>query len=197
LAAQRSVGIRCRTSQLASRGSLHAGSAMSRVAVRQPPAVLFDVDGTLVASNYLHFHAWCQAFYEAGLAVETWRLHRSIGMDGAKLARTLSRDAPDHVQTGQKTKRTARPPLSRNRAPARAATGAQQLLRRVAARTGHNRIAAQPVSGRRAAWPQRHQVAKHSFRLRAVLRRVSHQATSRVIWIRFTRRPYRVLSRRR
>ena len=72
---------------------------MSRVASGPPPpAVLFDVDGTLVDSNYLHLHAWCRAFAEAGLAVETWRVHRSIGMDGAELVRTLSDDAPDDVQ---------------------------------------------------------------------------------------------------
>jgi HAD superfamily hydrolase (TIGR01509 family) len=66
--------------------------------VPRPPAVLFDVDGTLVDSNYLHVHAWYRAFSEAGLVVETWRLHRSIGMDGTRLVRTLSRDAPDDVQ---------------------------------------------------------------------------------------------------
>jgi beta-phosphoglucomutase-like phosphatase (HAD superfamily) len=72
---------------------------MSRVAsVPRPPAVLFDVDGTLVDSNHLHVHAWYRAFTEAGLAVEAWRLHRSIGMDGTKLVRTLSRDVPDNVQ---------------------------------------------------------------------------------------------------
>lgn len=72
---------------------------MIRVASGPPrPAVLFDVDGTLVDSNYLHVHAWCRAFAEAGLDVETWRVHRSIGMDGAELVRTLSDDAPDDVQ---------------------------------------------------------------------------------------------------
>jgi HAD superfamily hydrolase (TIGR01509 family) len=62
------------------------------------PAVLFDVDGTLVDSNYLHVHAWCRAFDEAGLPVESWRVHRGIGMDGDKLIATLSHDAPDDVQ---------------------------------------------------------------------------------------------------
>ena len=72
---------------------------MIRVASGPPrPAVLFDVDGTLVDSNYLHVHAWWRAFAEAGLDVETWRVHRSIGMDGAELVRTLSDDAPDDVQ---------------------------------------------------------------------------------------------------
>jgi HAD superfamily hydrolase (TIGR01509 family) len=64
----------------------------------RPPAVLFDVDGTLVDSNYLHVHAWRRAFTETGLPVESWRLHHSIGMDGTTLVRTLSDDAPDSVQ---------------------------------------------------------------------------------------------------
>ncbi len=68
------------------------------MAASPKPAVLFDIDGTLVDSNYLHVHAWCRAFDEAGLAVETWRVHRSIGMDGAELVRTLSGDAPDVVR---------------------------------------------------------------------------------------------------
>jgi HAD superfamily hydrolase (TIGR01509 family) len=62
------------------------------------PAVLFDVDGTLVDSNYLHVHAWRRAFSDVEIPVETWRIHRSIGMDGAKLVESLSGDADDDVQ---------------------------------------------------------------------------------------------------
>ncbi|MCW2685434.1 MAG: family hydrolase [Mycobacterium sp.] len=62
------------------------------------PAVLFDVDGTLVDSNYLHIHAWCRAFHEVGMDVESWRIHRSIGIDGSLLVKTLSLDADDDVQ---------------------------------------------------------------------------------------------------
>jgi HAD superfamily hydrolase (TIGR01509 family) len=58
-----------------------------------PPAVLFDIDGTLVDSNYLHVHAWCRAFAETGIAVESWRIHRAIGMDGTQLVKALSGDA--------------------------------------------------------------------------------------------------------
>ncbi len=63
------------------------------------PAVLFDMDGTLVDSNYLHAHAWRRAFTAENLSVETWRIHRSIGMDGATLVSTLSDGAADDVQT--------------------------------------------------------------------------------------------------
>lgn len=62
------------------------------------PAVLFDVDGTLVDSNYLHVYAWQRAFDAEGITVAAWHIHRCIGMDGSKLVRTLSDDAPADVQ---------------------------------------------------------------------------------------------------
>jgi HAD superfamily hydrolase (TIGR01509 family) len=62
-------------------------------------AVLFDIDGTLVDSNYLHIEAWQRAFAEVGIGVEAWRIHRSIGMDGSTLVKTLSDDAPDDEQS--------------------------------------------------------------------------------------------------
>ncbi|KLI06222.1 HAD family hydrolase [Mycolicibacterium conceptionense] len=64
----------------------------------RPFAVLFDVDGTLVDTNYLHVHAWARAFREESIDVESWRIHRSIGMDGSTLVATLSGDASDAVQ---------------------------------------------------------------------------------------------------
>jgi HAD superfamily hydrolase (TIGR01509 family) len=59
---------------------------------------LFDIDGTLVNSSYLHIHAWQRAFAEVGVDIETWRIHRSIGMDGSTLMRLRSDDAPDEAQ---------------------------------------------------------------------------------------------------
>ncbi|MEH3142694.1 MAG: HAD family hydrolase [Mycobacterium kyogaense] len=56
------------------------------------PAVLFDVDGTLVDSNYLHIYAWIRAFDAEGVGVEAWRIHRCIGMDGTTLVKTLAGD---------------------------------------------------------------------------------------------------------
>lgn len=61
-------------------------------------AVLFDVDGTLVDTNYLHVHAWARAFREENIDVASWRIHRSIGMDGSSLVANLSGDASDAVQ---------------------------------------------------------------------------------------------------
>lgn len=57
-----------------------------------PAAVLFDVDGTLVDSNYLHVEAWSHAFDELGVDVPAWRVHRSIGQDSQKLLDALLGD---------------------------------------------------------------------------------------------------------
>jgi HAD superfamily hydrolase (TIGR01549 family) len=52
-------------------------------------AVLFDIDGTLVDSNYLHVDAWDRAFTAVGHPVDVWRIHRAIGMDSGKLLKRL------------------------------------------------------------------------------------------------------------
>ena len=52
-------------------------------------AVLFDIDGTLVDSNYLHVEAWSEAFHRVEAEVDAWRIHRSIGMDSQKLLDAL------------------------------------------------------------------------------------------------------------
>lgn len=58
-------------------------------------AVLFDVDGTLVDSNFLHVDAWQRAFAELGEPVDAWRIHRSIGKDSKRLLSTLVGDRDD------------------------------------------------------------------------------------------------------
>ncbi|MET0233507.1 MAG: HAD family hydrolase [Kibdelosporangium sp.] len=48
-------------------------------------AVIFDVDGTLVDTNYHHTVAWFRAFRQYGVTVASWRIHRAIGMGGDRL----------------------------------------------------------------------------------------------------------------
>jgi HAD superfamily hydrolase (TIGR01509 family) len=52
-------------------------------------AVLFDVDGTLIDSNYLHTVTWWQAFAQAGHDVPMCRIHRAIGMGSDQLLDAL------------------------------------------------------------------------------------------------------------
>jgi HAD superfamily hydrolase (TIGR01509 family) len=56
---------------------------------RLRPAVLFDVDGTLVDTNYLHSLAWSRAFREVGEWAPMNAIHRLIGMGGDQLVRRL------------------------------------------------------------------------------------------------------------
>ena len=54
------------------------------------PAVIFDVDGTLVDSNDAHAAAWVDAFTEAGISVDRERVRSAIGMGGDKLVPYVS-----------------------------------------------------------------------------------------------------------
>ncbi len=53
------------------------------------PAALFDVDGTLVDTTYLHAAAWRRAFLSQGFDVTTARIHRMIGAASERLMRQL------------------------------------------------------------------------------------------------------------
>lgn len=50
-----------------------------------PRGVLFDVDGTLIDSSYLHTVAWWHAFNQKGWDVPMSRIHRLIGMGSEQL----------------------------------------------------------------------------------------------------------------
>lgn len=49
------------------------------------PAVLLDLDGTLVDSVFHHVLAWDAALRKAGRPVPLWRIHAGIGMGGKRL----------------------------------------------------------------------------------------------------------------
>jgi HAD superfamily hydrolase (TIGR01509 family) len=50
-----------------------------------PTAALFDVDGTLVDTNYLHSVTWWEAFRQAGHEVSMAEIHRAIGMGSSQM----------------------------------------------------------------------------------------------------------------
>src|SRR5467141_1275232 len=56
------------------------------------PAVLFDLDGTLLDSVYQHVLAWKEALASAGIELSIWRIHRRIGMSGGLFVRALVRE---------------------------------------------------------------------------------------------------------
>jgi HAD superfamily hydrolase (TIGR01509 family) len=51
--------------------------------------VLFDVDGTLVDTNYLHVLAWWQALRTQGHDVPMTRLHRTVGQGSDRFVSTI------------------------------------------------------------------------------------------------------------
>jgi HAD superfamily hydrolase (TIGR01509 family) len=53
------------------------------------PAVILDVDGTLVDTNYQHALAWYRAFRQHGVTLALWEIHRRIGMGGDQLVASL------------------------------------------------------------------------------------------------------------
>lgn len=72
---------------------------MSRTSRR--PGVLFDVDGTLLDTNYLHVLAWSRALRDTGhegVAMAT--IHRAIGIASAQLVHhVLGEDSQDSEDT--------------------------------------------------------------------------------------------------
>ena len=60
--------------------------------------VIFDIDGTLVDTNYLHAIAWRRAFVDCGEDVATARIHRMIGAGSEVLLRELLGDVRTDVK---------------------------------------------------------------------------------------------------
>ncbi len=56
-----------------------------RIQERMIKALLCDMDGTLVQSNWLHAEAWCKAFEEIGIDLEIEEVRRQIGKGGDEL----------------------------------------------------------------------------------------------------------------
>jgi beta-phosphoglucomutase-like phosphatase (HAD superfamily) len=63
-------------------------------------AVLFDVDGTLADTNYLHAVCWWEAFSQSGFDVPMARIHRAIGMGSGQMLDALLPEDRDRDQDG-------------------------------------------------------------------------------------------------
>jgi phosphoglycolate phosphatase-like HAD superfamily hydrolase len=95
-------------------------------------AVLLDIDGTLVDSNYLHVDAWSRAFVDVGRPVDTWKIHRSIGMDGEKLLDSLLGETEASVRNRASERHSTHYAASTKRL--RPFDGVRDLLRALASR---------------------------------------------------------------
>jgi HAD superfamily hydrolase (TIGR01509 family) len=67
----------------------------------EPPALLFDLDGTLIDSVYQHVQAWQEALTAFGIELAMWKIHRRIGMSGGLFVTALLRETGGTLSTGQ------------------------------------------------------------------------------------------------
>src|ERR1700704_4433689 len=65
---------------------------MSTPHLSSRPALLFDLDGTLVDSVYQHVLSWREALESEGIDLSVWRIHRRIGMSGGLFLKALERE---------------------------------------------------------------------------------------------------------
>ncbi|MBD0694807.1 HAD family hydrolase [Streptomyces sp. CBMA123] len=110
------------------------------------PAALFDVDGTLLDTNYLHTVAWAEALAQYDHHPAMARIHRAIGMGGDQLLDELL--GPDRDPSQDEEISAAQKALYGRFWPRlRAFDGAAALLRAVTAR-GWTVVLASSASGR-------------------------------------------------
>ncbi|MYW07994.1 HAD-IA family hydrolase [Streptomyces sp. SID2563] len=108
-------------------------------------AALFDVDGTLVDTNYLHVTAWWEAFHQAGHTVPMPAIHRAIGLgSGDLVAHLLGPDRDREQDAGISATHAALYATYFERLPP--LDGAADLLRALAGR-GWTIVLASSASG--------------------------------------------------
>ena len=91
---------------------------------------LFDLDGTLVDSVYLHVLAWREALEQEGIHLSVWRIHRRIGMSGGLFTNMLLREtgleiSPERVE---RLRRLHAQAYARHHHEVRPLPGARRLL---------------------------------------------------------------------
>src|SRR3982750_3535067 len=96
----------------------------------RPPAMLFDLDGTLIDSVYQHVLAWQEALTAVGIDLSVWKLHRRIGMSGGLFVTALLREtggalSPDQIRALNVAHAEA---YARRRETVRPLPGARELL---------------------------------------------------------------------
>src|SRR4051794_15961949 len=65
------------------------------------PAMLFDLDGTLIDSVYQHVLAWQEALSGVGIDLSVWKIHRRIGMSGGLFVTGLLRETGTELSAEQ------------------------------------------------------------------------------------------------
>lgn len=95
------------------------------------PALLFDLDGTLIDSVYQHVLAWHDALDQHDLTLAVWQIHRRIGMSGGLLVQALGREVGHRVsnELARELQKAHTQFYARYRRSVRPLPGATELLR--------------------------------------------------------------------
>ncbi|MGH2883303.1 MAG: HAD family hydrolase, partial [Solirubrobacteraceae bacterium] len=100
-----------------------------------PLTAIFDIDGTLVDTNYQHALAWYRAFRQHGVVMPIWQIHRAIGIGSDRVVEMLAGGQIEH-ELGE-TLRAAEGPLYQEMIDeVEPMKGAHELLRDLK-RAGH------------------------------------------------------------
>jgi HAD superfamily hydrolase (TIGR01549 family) len=106
---------------------------MTDTGAAEPAGVLFDVDGTLVDTTYLHAVCWGEALRQAGHDVPMATVHRAIGMGSGELLDHLVGEQRD--ESGDESLTAAHLTLYKlSWGRLRPLPGARELLRECAGR---------------------------------------------------------------
>src|SRR5580704_13013988 len=113
-----------------------------------PTAAIFDIDGTLVDTNYQHALAWYRAFRQHGVVLQIWQIHRAIGIGSDRVVEMLAGEQIEQ-ELGE-TLRAAEGPLYQEMIDeVEPMKGAHELLRDLK-RSGHAVILASSAEEKEA-----------------------------------------------
>ncbi len=113
-----------------------------------PLTAIFDIDGTLVDTNYQHALAWYRAFRQHGVVLPVWQIHRAIGIGSDRVVEMLAGEQIEQ-QLGETLRAVEGPLYQEMIDEVEPMKGAHELLRDLK-RAGHAVILASSAKEKEA-----------------------------------------------
>jgi phosphoglycolate phosphatase-like HAD superfamily hydrolase len=93
-----------------------------------PLTAIFDIDGTLVDTNYQHALAWYRAFRQEDIVIPIWQIHRAIGIGSDRVVEMLAGEQVER-ELGEKLRAAQGPFYDEMIGEVSPMDGAHELLR--------------------------------------------------------------------